>query len=406
MIKIKTLPNNLRLVFEYIPYVKSVSAGVWIGSGSRFESDKNWGISHFIEHMLFKGTAGRTAKEIAEETDSIGGQLNAFTARDCTCFYTKTLSGHLDISLSLLSDMLINSKFDKNDIYTESFIVKEEIDMYEDTPEELVHDILADVCYNKHPLGKNILGCAKTIESFNYDKIKSYMDMRYCTDNIVISVAGNFEENALVQMVEEYFGNVSNRQSVNEITKPPVFVSGKEIRYKQVEQAHIAIAFPGVSYRDDDMYALMLVSNVLGGGMSSRLFQNIREKKGLAYSIYSYPNIFDDTGYTTVYAACAKEKYSEVVSLIYDEISQLREKGISEEEFLRAKEQMKGNYILSAEGTTSRMSSAGKQLLLHDIIKTDDDILKKTDEISSESVNSVLKLFDDKIAAISIVMPK
>lgn len=406
MIEITTLSCGMRFVYDHIPGCRSISAGVWIGSGSRFESTRYWGISHFIEHMLFKGTQRRTARQIAEEMDGVGGQINAFTARDCTCFYTKTLDEHLDLALDLLSDMLLHSKFEEKDILTEKSVVKEELDMYEDTPEELVHDLLADVCYHGHPIGKNILGSPQTIDSFDLQKIRQYMDMRYCADDMVLAASGSLDPAVMVEKAEAYFGGVSQKPSRSEITAVPVFTTGNDYRTKAVEQAHIAVAYPGIPYGHPDLYALMLVSNILGGGMSSRLFQSLREEKGLAYSVYAYPNIYQDTGYITVYAGCAKEKQRQAAEMIYDEIENLQKNGITRQELERTKQQMKGSFLLSNETTGSRMSGAGKQLLLYGRVKSDQEILNLTEAVDMESAARAAALFERAKASECIVSPE
>ena len=405
MIKITTLPNGIKLVYENMPFVKSVSVGAWIAAGSFYETKKFHGISHFIEHMLFKGTLSRSAADIAHEMDYIGGSLNAFTARDCTCFYTKTLAENLDTALSLLSDMIVNSLFAKKDIATEASVVKEEIDMYEDNPEELVHDITADICYPNHPFGQNILGTHETVSSFNKELIKEYMNVRYRAENIVISIAGNINESHIAEKTAEYFGSIPAGGADKFTHDIPTFNTCSLIKHKPVEQANLVVAFEGLPNKSADMYALLLVCNILGGGMSSRLFQSIREEKGLAYSVYTYPNVYAHAGYTTIYAGCAAENFETVKNLIFEEVDKLRTRGITEEEFLRNKNQLKGSCVLSNETVGSRMSTHGKQLLLKGKIDSDDDIISKIDGITDESVRRVLRLFNPDKASLCAVMP-
>ncbi len=405
MINIIKLSNGIRLVCEDMPFVKSVSVGVWIAAGSFYEEKRFHGISHFIEHMLFKGTANRSAKQIAEEMDFIGGQLNAFTAHDCTCFYTKTLAENLDTSLSLLSDMLINSLFTEKDLSTEQLVVKEEIDMYEDNPEELAHDLICSICYPSHPFGQNILGTHKSVSSFDKNLISEYMTERYRAENIVISVAGSFDFDSLKSLCEKYFGGI--KSGANEFLHDiPQFNTDTLIKYKPVEQANIVIAFDGIAYSHEDMYALLLISNILGGSMSSRLFQSVREEKGLAYSVYSCPNIYAHAGYVTVYAGCATRNFDTVRDLIFEEIEGMVKNGVTEDEFIRTKNQLRGGYALANETAGSRMSAYGKQLLLHGKISSDDDILNKIDSIDEESIRRTLKLFDCTKASVCAVMPK
>ncbi len=405
MLNIKKLSNGIRLVCEKMPYVKSVSVGVWVAAGSFYEEPEYHGISHFIEHMMFKGTKNRSAKALAEEMDFAGGQLNAFTARDCTCYYTKTLEKDLELSLSLLSDMLLNSLFAGKDIKTEKLVVKEEIDMYEDNPEELAHDLISDICYPGHPFGQNILGSHKSVSSFAKPQIVEYMDKRYRGDNMVIAVAGNYDEHQLEELCEIYFGKI--KEGGQEFShKIPPFKVDTLIKRKAVEQANLVFAFEGLDHFHGDMYAMLLLSNILGGSMSSRLFQSIREEKGLAYSVYACPNVYAHAGYITVYAGCAADNYELVKNLILEEIDLLAAKGISETEFIRTKNQLRGSCALASETTGNRMSSCGKQLLLHGEIISDDETLKRIDDISEESINRTLKLFDTKKASLCVIMPE
>ncbi len=407
MIDIKTLSNGIRLVCEPMPHVKSVSVGAWIAAGSFYEEPRFHGISHFIEHMLFKGTKSRSAKQIAEEMDFAGGQLNAFTARDCTCFYTKTLPENLDTSLSLLSDMITNSLFAEKDLITERLVVKEEIDMYEDNPEELVHDLAGELCYPSHPFGQNILGTHKSVESFDREIIREYMDLRYTADNIVISVAGKFDSELLTELCEKYFGkNIKKSKKCDFVHDIPEFNVASLIRHKPVEQANAVIAFEGLAYPHKNTYAYLILCNILGGSMSSRLFQKIREDMGLAYSVYTYPNTYAHAGYTTIYAGCASENFDTVKNLILEETEKLYSNGITEEEFIRAKKQLKGNFVLANETAGSRMSSYGKQLLLYNKINSDDDVIGRIDSVNETEISQALKLFDISKASLCAVMPK
>lgn len=405
MIHVETLDCKIRVVYEYLPYLRSVSAGVWIGSGSRNESEDYWGVSHFLEHMLFKGTKRRSAKEIAEEIDHIGGQINAFTARDCTCFYTKTLDTHLDIALDILSDMLKFPKLSPKDIELERGVVLEEINMYEDTPDELVHDLLAELCYRSHPIGRSILGSPHSLETLTSKKVRHYLETHYTGENIVISIVGNFDPKTIVDQVRRYFCPWPYQKAERLVDQAPIYHPGSEVRKKKIEQAHLCIAFPGLVHSDPEVYTLSLINTILGGGMSSRLFQHIREEKGLAYSVYSYPTVFEDTGYFTIYAGCSTENLEQVAEMILEEIRVLKRELIPESLLSRTKEQLKGNYILASENTSSRMISAGKQLLLYDRILTETDIINMVDAIDMRSVEKVIeKVFDfSQIASMAVV---
>ena len=405
MCKCIRLKNGVRIVYEEIPYVRSVSTGLWVGTGSRGENITNNGISHFIEHMLFKGTQKRTAKEIAETIDNIGGQLNAFTGKECTCYYTKTLDTHLDTSLDLLADMFFNSKFNEKDIEIEKNVILEEIGMYEDTPEELVHDILSEAVWQNNPLGMPILGTSRSLNNIKRDEIKKYMLENYFPENTVIAIAGNFEKDRTIESVEERFGKWehSNNYKDKEM-QVAKFKNNKIFREKETEQVHVCLGFEGVKHGSDELYSLLAVNNILGGGMSSRLFQKIREEKGLVYSIYSYPSSYKNAGLFTIYAGMNPEHLGEVLKLITNEINILVEKGIPERDIAKSKEQLKGNYILGLESTSSRMNGIGKSEVLLGKILSAQEVLDKIDKIDSENVNAVInKVFDLNNIGLSVV---
>lgn len=390
MFKKKVLDNGVRLVYENIPYVRSVSVGIWVGTGSRSENLNNNGISHFIEHMLFKGTKNRSARDIAETIDTIGGQINAFTAKECTCYYTKTLDTHLNIALDILSDMYFNSKFDTSDINTEKKVVIEEINMYEDTPEELVHDIFSEMVWHGHPLGYPILGTQKCINKFSEKMIESYMNEYYTPYNTVISVAGNFDEGELIDSVTKYFGDWKYDGHFKYNYSPVEYIIDKDIRRKETEQIHLCMGFDSIQHGDDRIYPLLALNNIFGGGMSSRLFQNIREKKGLVYSIYSYPSTYMGAGLFMIYAGMNPEYLNKVVELTKKEINKLVKSGITQDELTKSKEQLKGSYILGLESVGSRMNSIGKSELMLEKIETPEEIIAKMDAIKIDDVHEII----------------
>lgn len=399
-----TLDNGVRIVCEKIPFVRSISIGIWIKTGSRNENSQNNGISHFIEHMLFKGTEKRNAREIAESIDNIGGQLNAFTGKECTCYYTKTLDDHMDIALDVLSDMIFNSLLTKKDINVEKKVILEEIGMYEDSPEELVHDILSEVVWDGNSIGYPILGTQKCQKNINREMILKYIEENYIPENTVISVAGNFDEDTLIELLNKHFAGWKGVKGNRDDFEDVVFIPGKKVREKDIEQVHICMGFKGLEHGNDKLYSLLAVNNLFGGGMSSRLFQKIREKKGLVYSIYSYPSAYKNAGLFTIYAGMNPENLNEVASLINDEIKLLIKSGIKKEDLKKSKEQLKGNYILGLESTSSRMNSIGKSELMLGYINTQEEILDKIDAISMERVNEIIeKVFDLEHMGISIV---
>ncbi len=390
-----TLDNGIRLVCEKIPYVRSVSVGVWIGTGSRNENQKNNGISHFIEHMMFKGTEKRTAKEIAEIIDNVGGQINAFTGKECTCYYTKTLDEHLELAIELLADMLLNSKFDESDILTEKNVISEEISMYEDSPEELVQDILSGTVWDGNPLGYPILGTFESLSNIDRKMIRDYISENYTPDNCVIAVAGSFDDDHLLRTVEKYFGGWVPGKNRKRDYERVEFISNVKMKEKDTEQVHICLGFHGIEHGNDLIYSLLAVNNILGGGMSSRLFQKIREEKGLVYSIYSYPSSYKNTGLFTIYAGMKPKYMDEVLSLIVGEIELLKREGMSPDDLEKSKEQLKGSYILGLESTSSRMSSIGKSELLLGYTNTPEEILDKMEKVDVDSVSEVInKVFD------------
>ncbi|NLV35225.1 MAG: insulinase family protein [Clostridiaceae bacterium] len=404
MIKKFTLKNGVRVVCENIPYVRSVSTGVWVRTGSRNENTLNNGVSHFIEHMLFKGTKSRSAEEIAKSIDNIGGQINAFTGKECTCYYVKTLDEHIEIAMDVLSDMLYNSVFATSDITLEKQVILEEIGMYEDSPEDLVHDILSETVWKGSAIGFPILGTKKSLRRLNRKTINAYMMERYTPDNMVISIAGNFDENKLEEMLESYFNKENVEQKPEKAADNVEFRPEVSVREKETEQVHICIGFEGIRNGDDSLYSLLAVNNIFGGGMSSRLFQKIREKRGLVYSVYSYPTVYNDAGLFTIYAGMKPENLKEVINLVYDEVSLMLNKGISKNELDKSKEQLKGNYILGLESTSSRMSSIGKSELLLGYIRTTDEILNMIESITMEGIEQIItSVFNLDRKGISIV---
>ena len=330
----------------------------------------------------------RSAKKISQIFDSIGGQLNAFTGKECTCFYSKTLCDYLELSLDVLSDMYFDSLFAENEILLEKNVVLEEIDMYEDSPEELVNDIIAQTTW-KSSLGYPILGPRKNIEEITREKIIAYKDANYTLDRLTISVAGNFEEKKLMKYINRYFNR--ERSNVSEVKyEKNEFYSGDVIRNKDIEQAHICIAYPGLKSRDELVYPMLAVNLALGGGMSSRLFQEVREKRGLAYSIYSYTSSYMEEGMFNIYVGCNPKNSNKVMNIINSQIDRIVDKGLTSREINSAKEQLKGNFLLGLENTTSLMSYGGKSECLWNEIETVDEVLKQINDINKEKIDSVI----------------
>lgn len=398
------LSNGVRVVLEKIPHVKSVSLGFWVKTGSINENLDNNGITHFIEHMLFKGTKNRTAKEIAESIDDIGGQLNAFTSKECTCYYAKVLDDHIGIAIDVLTDMIFNSTFNSVEIEKEKSVVLEEISMYEDSPEDNAHDLLSRTIFKEQSLGLPVLGRRDTVGSFDREMLIEYMKNYYTVENMVVSIAGNFNEEEIIKRIEEKFKNFTNKSNQQKSLDEPKFMIDTGFKYKDIEQLHLCISFQGVPLRSDDYYPLLLMNTVFGGSMSSRLFQNIREDKGLAYSIFSYPSAYQQIGLFTIYAGINPSQLEEVNLLIKEEINKIRKDGLTEGELIKAKEQLKGNYILGLESTSSRMLSIGKSELFLEKIYSQKEVLEKIDNIKMEDIRNVIdKIFVLDQATVAVV---
>ncbi|NMA67103.1 MAG: insulinase family protein [Clostridiaceae bacterium] len=398
------LDNNLTIVYNQISHLKSVSLGVWIGSGSRHETVENNGVSHFIEHMLFKGTKTRTAKDIASEIDNIGGQINAFTSKDCTCFYTSTLDTDIEIAVDVLSDMLFNSVFDIEHMGKEKMVVLEEISMYEDDPEELVNDLLTEGVWSDGPLGYPILGTRKSVVNITRETIYEYMSAHYIPDNCVISVVGNVEKDKLVSLLQKKFGSWKPLNYCRFYPDQPRFKSHYIYKEKGTEQTHLCLGFRGFPMNDKRNYNLMILNNIIGGSISSILFQKIREESGLAYSIYSFPSSFRDCGMFTIYAATNPASSQKVISQICNEIEKLLKNGISKSEFVRSKNQLKGNYILGLDSTTAHMVAIGKSKVITGVVKSAADILNEIESITLDQIMETAQwVFDGKHMGIAVL---
>lgn len=384
------LPNGIRIVSETIPYVKSVTMGIWIGTGSRFEEEYNHGISHFIEHLMFKGTARRSAKEIAEVVDAVGGQLNAFTAKEYTCYYLKVLDSHAELAMDILSDMLLASKFAEEDIERERQVVIEEVHMYEDSPDELVHDIHLDTVWPSHPLGRNILGTTDSIGRFTQELVMEYYRNFYTPENMVIAAAGNITHDELVNLASRYFSSMAGQRQITAITAPKLTPS-QTIISKDIEQVHVCLGTLSVPQDYPEIYPVHIMNNVLGGGISSRLFQSIREDRGLAYSVYSYQNNYKDAGLLTVYAGTRPSNINQVLNLIMENLKDLRNNGISQQELIKSKEQIKGSLLLGLESSSSRMSRIGKMEITLGKFISLDQVVNKIDKVTLSDINQMIE---------------
>ncbi|MGY5267731.1 M16 family metallopeptidase [Paraclostridium bifermentans] len=404
MYKTHTLSNGLTIIGEEIPYLKSITLGVWVNAGSRIENEELGGISHFIEHMLFKGTKNRTSKEIASTIDNLGGQINAFTSKECTCYYVKLLDEHIDIGIDILSDMFLNPLFDEKDIDKERQVIIEELKMYEDSPEDLVYDLLMEGIYKTDALGMNIIGTEESLYNMNRNTIKDYFDKYYVASNSVISISGNFKFEEMVNLIESKFKDLPMGNVDIKITEPefhPCFIA----RNKDTEQVNLAISLKAIplEYRED-AYALSIINNIFGGSISSRLFQNIRENKGLVYSIYSAPSLYRKSGELGIYASMSNENLKKVYNLVLEEIDNLRQNHLTDKEIKESKEQLKGSYILGLESTSSRMMSIGKAMVLTKKVKNPNDIIESINNIDKARIDLIIdKVFNRENIGVCIV---
>ncbi|MDP2984398.1 MAG: pitrilysin family protein [Candidatus Latescibacter sp.] len=394
LVKKTVFPNGLKVVTERIPYVRSVSLGVWINAGSRTDTIEEMGMAHFIEHMLFKGTEKRTVFDIADSLESLGGSLNAFTSRDMTCYYAAVLDEHLVQAVDVLSDILCNSLFVPDEIEREKLVVLEEIRSSQDIPEELVQDIFGDCVLNPDAAAKPIMGTFETVENYQRPGILEYMKLHYTTHNIVIAAAGNFEHDKLIELVSSCFRfNESNACVAKQEVTPNN--DSKIILQKDILQSHLCIGGRTFGYADERRTALWLINTILGSGMSSRLFQSIREKHGLSYTIYSYVELLQSLGFITTYAATEKKNLDRTLELILEEYNRMSEQAIDEDTIKRVKSQLKGSLVLSLESTANRMSRLAKQEILLDTYYNINDTMAQIDAVTTAQIKeAAVEIFD------------
>ncbi|MFC4735654.1 M16 family metallopeptidase [Bacillus daqingensis] len=397
----RTLSNNVRLVLERDTSIRSVSAGIWLSTGSRFEQPEENGSAHFIEHMLFKGTKHKSASEIAEAFDAMGGYVNAMTSKEYTAYYAKILDTHASSAVALLTEMFFESRFDADEMEKEKQVVLEEIHMYDDTPDDLVHEMLAEAAYGNHPIAAPILGTEETLASFNESRLRDFMRRHYGGERLVISIAGNFTEE-LVEQVTEAFTNSAHHGEPLTLEKPQ-FQGNVLTKKKKTEQAHLCFGYEGVSLTDDAIYSAVLLNNVLGGNMSSRLFQEIREERGLAYAVYSMHEAFRDTGLLTIYAGTHEKHLNETVDIIKRVTNDVKENGLTEKELANAKEQLKGNLLLSLESSSSRMNRNAKNELFLGRSLPIDEMVQAIDAVSMQTIQRTARLILHDNPAVSLV---
>lgn len=403
MIKTTRLDNGMTLVSESLEGVKSVSIGIWIKNGSIDETKENNGISHFIEHMMFKGSAKRDAKQIAQDMARIGGRINAFTAKEYTCYYAHILEAHLPIALDVLADMVTHPLLDDDEIVKEKRVILDELAMSEDNPEDIVHDQLENYVLRPSALSLDILGTKETIKGFTKASLQAYIKSHYVAENMVVAVAGSFDEVWLIETLNKYFKDISDEKPLlRDLT-----VSRKDgfvFKDKDIEQVHMVMNYPSISYKSDKSYVLTVLNTLIGGGINSKLFLGIREDKGLTYSIYSYVESYEATGLFNIYAAFNPELAEEVISNTFIEINKFLDEGMTEEELYSIKEQIKSNLIIGYENMNHRMSHYGESKLILGRIKTQEEIIEGIDNVSVEAVMAMAtKIFRESTMSLSLV---
>ena len=399
-----TLPNGIKVITEAMTHVRSVSVGVWVSSGSRRETPEQNGISHFIEHMLFKGTTSRSAEQIARSVDSIGGNLDAFTAKEMVCYNTKVLDDHLPVAMDVVSDLVLNPLFREEDIEKEKGVILEEIKMDADSPDYMVHEIFTANFWKGHSLGKPILGTKETVKSFNQTTLRDYYKSIYTPANTCITAAGNLSHERLVTLVRERFEKLPATEPAPAHTAPATYARIALKSKKELEQVHLCLGVPSYPINHEDRFTCYVLNTMLGGGMSSRLFQNIRERQGLAYSVFSDLSPYSDTGCLSVYAGTSVESAKRVVESVLKEFTDLKQGPAPEEEVRRAKDHLKGSLMLSLESTSSRMSNLARQQLYFGRFFTLDELAASIESVTAEKILNVARaFFDQKNIALTVL---
>ena len=393
-IEIRKLDCGVRVVMETIPHVQSAAIGIWVKTGAVNETAKYAGVSHYIEHMMFKGTENRNAREIAADIDKIGGQMNAFTSKESTCYYVKVLKDNFEKGAEVLLDMLSNSLFDKIEMDKERQVICEEIKMIEDQPDDLAHDVVGEILFKGNPLGNSIIGTPSSLNRISRKVLTEYFDTQYTRDSIVVSVAGNINPDQVCAYLEDKFDKLGASKPVHENGYTPYEKKHKVI-VKDIQQSHLCLATRAISLIDPRYYAFSVLNNVMGGSMSSRLFQNIREEKGLAYSVYSMLSCFSSDGYFNIYAGVSHDKIGAAIGGIQEELEILGSQGITEEELSASREQLKSSYIFGQENVASRMFAIGKNLILLDRVFTPEEVLEGLNAVTMDDIEEVKKTLCD-----------
>ena len=395
-IETTTLPNGVRVISETMPHVRSVSVGLWVGIGSRRETSEQNGLSHFIEHMVFKGTKKRSAEDIARSVDSIGGNLDAFTSKELVCFNTKVLDQPLPLAFDVLADLVLNPTFREEDMDKEKGVILEELKMDEDNPDYLVHEIFSSNFWKDHPLGKPILGTRETVKRFDRQMMESYYLDSYSPANLIITAAGNLTHKMLTDLAGEHFSTMKPRAPLPGEKAPTTHARIALRNKKSLEQVHLCLGVPSYPVPHEDRFTCYVLNTLLGGGMSSRLFQNIRERQGLAYAVFSELNPYRDTGCLSIYAGTSIESARQVIESILKEFQQLKQERITDEELRRAKDHLKGSLMLSLESTSSRMSNLARQEMYFRRFFSLDELVESIEMVTAEDVQRIAQTFFDQ----------
>jgi predicted Zn-dependent peptidase len=399
------LDNGVRVLIEELPHVHSAAIGFWVDTGTKNEDEQNNGISHFIEHMMFKGTATRTALAIAQALEDTGGSLNAFTDKEMTCYYARVLDDQVELAIEVLADMLLNSVMDEDEIRREKKVVLEEIKMYEDTPDELVQDLFSQVFWRDHPLGRAIVGTRQSVRRTSRQDIFEYMERFYTPDRLVVSVAGNVSTPDILRQLEQSVGRLV-RPGQHPAETAPVCSATTKIKYKDIEQAHLVIGTQGLSVAHKDRYVLTVLDSILGGGMSSRLFQEVREKRGLAYSIASFEILYRKAGIFGIYAATNPKSLGSVIDVTLNEVYKIRDGGVTEEELQRAKQQLRGSLLLSLEVPRHRMSRMARNELYFGRLIPPAEVIEEIEAVQLQDLQRLTReLFRPETLTTTVVGP-
>ncbi len=390
MVITKVLNSGVRIVMEQIPHVQSVAIGLWVKTGAVDEAEKYAGISHFVEHMMFKGTSSRTAREIAADIDKLGGQINAFTGKEATCYYVKSIYSNYKKAADVICDMLNNSLFEKKEMTKERKVIFEEIKMTQDTPDELAHETVTSTVFHGGSLGKSVIGTPTTLKRISRNVMVDYVNREYAKNSIVISVAGNFDVDDVCAYFETKLPDLADEKPVKEYIMG-TYEPGYRTIVKDIEQAHLCMALPGLSLGDPDRYAFNILTNIMGGSMSSRFFQNIREQKGLAYSVYCMQGNFSREGYFNIYAGISHDKIKEAVGGIREELELLAQEGVTEEELESSREQLKAGFIFGQENVAGRMFRNGKNVLLLGTVATPEEVIDGFNRVTFDDIDRIKK---------------